>query len=159
MAIKKEISDGHIFNIKPEMTLAMKLAASFAITYYSLLFIYEIFTLLFYHYSIDSFYLGESHRTRTVSSDFIILATEFILSGLMVFSLIQIFRKKRMGKAIFVSASIFLIVFQIITSGIIPWYKYALEVFLLLIITPIRIKKRIKVKNGKVVIDNVTENK
>ena len=157
MATKKEISDGRIFNLKPELTLAMKLAASFAITYYGLLFIYETITLCLYHYSLDYYYLSEEKSFGTISSDLVILIGEFILCGLLVFSLIQIFRKKRIGKAIFVSASILLIIFQLFISGIFPWYKYALEVFLILLITPIRIKKKIKVKQGKIVVEEVKE--
>lgn len=157
MASKKEISDGRIFDLKPRLTLAMKLAASFAITYYGLLFIYETITLCLYHYSLDDYYLGGEKDFGTISSDLVILIGEFILCGLLVFSLIQIFRKKRIGKAIFVSASILLIIFQLFISGIFPWYKYALEVFLILLITPIRIKKKIKVKQGKIVVEEVKE--
>ena len=157
MASKKEISDGRIFDLKPRLTLAMKLAASFAITYYGLLFIYETITLCLYHYSLDYYYLGEEKSFGTISSDLVILIGEFILCGLLVFSLIQIFRKKRIGKAIFVSASILLIIFQLFISGIFPWYKYALEVFLILLITPIRIKKKIKVKQGKFVVEELKE--
>lgn len=157
MASKKEISDGRIFDLKPRLTLAMKLAASFAITYYGLLFIYETITLCLYHYSLDDYYLGGEKDFGTISSDLVILIGEFILCGLLVFSLIQIFRKKRIGKAIFVSASILLIIFQLFISGIFPWYKYALEVFLILLITPIRIKKKIKVKQGKFVVEEVKE--
>lgn len=157
MASKKEISDGRIFDLKPRLTLAMKLAASFAITYYGLLFIYETITLCLYHYSLDYYYLSEEKSFGTISSDLVILIGEFILCGLLVFSLIQIFRKKRIGKAIFVSASILLIIFQLFISGIFPWYKYALEVFLILLITPIRIKKKIKVKQGKIVVEEVKE--
>ena len=36
--------EGKIFNRKPELTLAMKLAATFAMTYYVLMLVYEIFT-------------------------------------------------------------------------------------------------------------------
>lgn len=159
MATKKEISDGRIFNLKPELTLAMKLAASFAITYYGLLFIYETITLCLYHYSLDSYYLGDEKDLGSMSSDLIILIGEFVFCGLLVFSLIQIFRKKRIGKAFFASATILLIIFQLIISGPFPWYKYALEIFLLLLITPIRIKKKIKVKKGKVVLEEVKEEK
>lgn len=98
MATKKEISDGRIFNLKPELTLAMKLAASFAITYYGLLFIYETITLCLYHYSLDSYYLGGEKDLGSMSSDLIILIGEFVFCGLLVFSLIQIFRKSASAK-------------------------------------------------------------
>lgn len=136
--------ESKIFDLKPELTLAMKLAATFAITYYGMLFLYEILTLVLFHYSIDSYYFGNQEAIEGRNLDFVLLITEFLLSGLLVFSLIQIFRKKTYGKAIFVSASILLIAFQLWTSGVHPWVKYALEVLMLLIITPIKIKKKRK---------------
>ena len=136
-----------IFDLKPKLTLAMKLAATFAITYYGLLFLYEVFTLVMYHYSIDSYYLGNGEVLENRFKDFAYLIIEFRLSGLLVFSLIQIFRKKLNGKAFFVGFSILLIAFQLITTGIHPWLKYALEVLMVLIIAPVRMKSK---KRGRV---------
>ena len=141
MAKQKE---SKIFDLKPELTLAMKLAATFAITYYGLLFLYEVFTLVMYHYSLDSYYMGNGEVLENQSKDFVFLLIEFVLSGLLVFSLIQIFRKKVNGKAFFVGFSILLIAFQLYTSGIHPWVKYAMEVLMVLIIAPVRMKKRRK---------------
>ena len=137
-----QLKESKIFDLKPELTLAMKLAATFAITYYGLLFLYEVMTLVLYHYTIDSYYLGNGEVLENRYKDFIFLVLEFILSGLLVFSLIQIFRKKTHGKAIFVGASILLIAFQLLTTGVHPWVKYALEVLMVLIIAPIKIKKK-----------------
>ena len=75
----------------------------------------------------------------------------------MVFSLIQIFRKKVYGKALFVSFSVLLIAFQFFTTGLVPLVKYALEVLLVLIIAPIRVKKKIKLKDGKLTVETVEE--
>ena len=47
--------------------------------------------------------------------------------------------------------SILLIGFQLYTSGIHPWIKYALEVLMMLIITPVRMK--IKIKDGKLTLE------
>ena len=136
--------ESKIFNLKPQLTLAMKLAAAFAITYYGMFFIYTILTLVLYHYSIDSYYFGAEGVVESQAKDFIYLVIEFVLSGLLVFSLIQIFRKKIHGKAIFVGVSILLIAFQLLTTGFHPWVKYALEVLMVLIIAPINIKKKNK---------------
>lgn len=152
--MKSQQKAGKIFNLKPELTLAMKLAATFAITYYGLLFLYEVLTLVLYHYSIDSYYLGDGEVLENRFKDFLYLVSELVLSILLVFSLIQIFRKKTNGKAIFVAASIILIVFQLLTTGFHPWVKYALEVLMLLIITPIRMKKKIKFSKGKLTIED-----
>ena len=146
--------ESKIFDLKPKLTLAMKLAATFAITYYGLLFLYEVFTLVMYHYSIDSYYLGNGEVLENRSKDFVLLITEFLLTSLLVFSLIQIFRKKVKGKAFFVGFSILLIAFQLYTSGIHPWLKYALEVLMVLIITPVRMKKRVKIQQGKITLED-----
>ena len=58
--------ESKIFNVKPELTLAIKLAATFAITYYSMMFLYQVMTVVMYHYSLDSYYLGSGgERDRT----------------------------------------------------------------------------------------------
>ena len=148
--------ESKIFDVKPQMTIAMKLAASFAITYYGLLLIFEVFTVVFKRYYIDSYYFNQGQATEG-THEFIIQIIQLALSIILVFSLIQIFRKKVYGKAIFVGFSILLIAFQILTTGIIPWVKYALEVLLVLIIAPIRVKKKIKVKDGKLTVETVEE--
>ena len=61
------------------------------------------------------------------------------------------------GKALFVGFSILLIAFQFFTTGLVPLVKYALEVLLVLIIAPIRVKKKIKMKDGKLVVETVEE--
>lgn len=142
-----EQREGKIFNLKPELTTAMKLAASFAITYYGLLFIFEIVTIVFRRYYIDSYYFNESAVSEG-TSEFIIQIIQLALSTILVFSLIQIFRKKNNGKALFVGASLLLIIFQLITTGFVPWMKYALEALLVIIIAPIRVKKKIKIKGA-----------
>ena len=149
--------ESKIFDLKPQLTLAMKLAATFAITYYGLLFLYEVFTLVMYHYSIDSYYMGNGEVLENQSKDFAFLIIEFLLSGLLVFSLILIFRKKLKGKALFVGFSILLIGFQLYTSGIHPWVKYALEVLMVLIIAPVRMRKRVKIKKGKITLEDAPE--
>ena len=147
-------SEGKIFNLKPEMTLAMKLAASFAITYYGLLLAFEIAAVVFRRYYFDALYINQEELTLN-SKDFIYQIIQLALSALLVFSLIQIFRKKVNGKAFFVSGTLILIVFQFIASGPIPILKYILEVLMLLIIAPLRVKKKIRVKDGKLQIEEV----
>ena len=144
--------ESKIFDLKPKLTLVMKLAATFAITYYGLMFLYDVMTLVLYHYSIDSYYLGNSEVLEYQSKDFLFLVAEFVFSGLLVFSLIQIFRKKLNGKALFVGFSILLIAFQLYTSGVHPWLKYALEALMVLIIAPVRM--RVKIKKGKITLED-----
>lgn len=148
--------EGQIFNLKPEMTTAMKLAASFAITYYSLLLIFEVITLVFRRYYFDSYYLNLGDASKG-TSEIIIQIIQFVLSIILVFSLIQIFRKKNHGKPLFVGGSILLIIFQLLVTGFVPWIKYALEALLVLIIAPIRVKKKIRIKDGKLELENVEE--
>lgn len=146
--MSKTPNEGKIFDLKPQMTVAMKLAAAFAITYYGLLFIFEIITVVYRRYYIDSYYLNQGQTTEG-TSEFVIQIIQLVLSAILVFSLIQIFRKKNHGKALFVGASLVLIIFQLLVTGLVPWVKYALEVLLVLIIAPIRVKKKVKTKQEK----------
>lgn len=148
--------EGKIFDLKPEMTLAIKLAASFAITYYGLLHIYEIFTLVYRRYFIDSYYFNQGDTGQGAQELWIQIA-QLALSIILVFSLIQIFRKKTNGKLIFVGASLVLIVFQILTTGLIPILKYVLEILMLLIIAPLRVKKKVRIKKGKITLEEAKE--
>ena len=135
--------ESKFFDLKPELTLAMKLAATFAITYYGIMFLYQVLTVILYHYSLDSYYLGSENQPENNSRDLYFLIIDLILSILLIISLIRIFLKKSKAKAIFVGMSILLIGFQLLTTGIHPWVKYALEVLLVLIIAPVRMKKKL----------------
>lgn len=154
--MKKTPSEGKIFNLKPEMTVTMKLAATFAITFYGLLFVFEIITVVYSRYYIDSYYFNQG-KTSEGTSEFVIQIIQLVLSAILVFSLIQIFRKKNHGKALFVGASLVLIIFQLLVTGIVPWMKYALEILLVLIIAPIRIKKKVRTKQEKQEPETVEE--
>ena len=149
-----EQREGKIFNLKPELTQPMRLAASFAITYYGLLLIFAIITVVFSQYYIDSYYYNEANIKQD-KSELLTPILQLLLLTTLVFSLIQIFRKKTHGKVIFVIASILLIIFQLVTTGFVPWMKYALEVLMVLIIAPLRVKKKIKLKNGKIKLETV----
>ena len=152
--MSKPANEGKIFNLKPEMTVAMKLAATFAITYYGLLLIFEIITVVYSRYYIDSYYFNQEQSTEG-TSEFVIQIIQLALSAILVFSLIQIFRKRNHGKAIFVGASLILIIFQLLVTGMVPWLKYALEVLMILIIAPIRVKKKVRIKGGKLALETV----
>ena len=148
--------ESKIFNVKPQLTTAMKLAASFAITYYGLLLIYEVFTLVYSRYFVDSYYFNQG-ETEEGLKELWTQIVQLILSTILVFSLIQVFRKKVYGKALFVGFSFLLIAFQLYKTGLVPIVKYALEVLLILIIAPIRVKKKIKLKDGKLKLEEVKE--
>ena len=150
--------ESKIFNVKPQLTTAMKLAASFAITYYGLLLIYEVFTLVYSRYFVDSYYFNQG-ETEEGLKELWTQIVQLILSTILVFSLIQVFRKKVYGKALFVGFSFLLIAFQLYKTGLVPIVKYALEVLLILIIAPIRVKKKIKLKDGKLKLEEVEEEK
>ena len=154
--MSRKSTEGKIFNLKPELTLAMKLAATFAITYYGLLLVFEIITLVYRRYYFDTYYFNQGEMALS-SQEFVVQMIQLALSFLLVFSLIQIFRKKSYGKAFFVSASILLIVFQFIVTGLVPWLKYALEALMVLIIAPLRVKKKIRFKEGKFTLEEVKE--
>ena len=144
----KRQPEGKIFDLKPQLTLAMKLAATFAITYYGLLLLYEIATIVFSRYFIDSVYMGSNDLVQG-QRDYAVLVIQLFLSAMLVFSLVRIFLKENFGKAQFVVNSILLIVFQLFTTGFMPPLKYIIEVFILLVIAPLRVKKKRKVESGK----------
>ena len=148
--------EGKIFDLKPEMTLAMKIAATFAITYYGLLLVFEVFTVVFRRYYFDAVYLNQEELSLN-SRDFLYQIIQLALSVVLVFSLIQIFRKKLNGKLIFVGATLVLIVFQFIATGPIPLLKYILELLMLLFIAPLRMKKKVRIKEGRITLEEVEE--
>lgn len=151
---KSELND--FFDLKPQLTFAMKLAASFALTYYIIMLTYYVTALVFYRYSIDFYYLGKQSVYQNQYIDILVLAIGLVLALLLVTSLILLLCKKTYGKAIFVVASIFLIVYQLITTSFHPWLKYAIEVLMVLVITPLRIKK-LNLMTKAAETDNVTE--
>ena len=152
----KKQPEGKIFDLKPQLTVAMKMAATFAITYYGLLLLYEIATIVFSRYFIDSVYMG-SNDIEQGQRDFAVLVIQLALSVLLVFSLIGIFLKKSWGKALFVGGSILLIIFQLFTTGFVPPMKYIVEVLILLVIAPLRVKKKIRIKGGKITVEEVKD--
>jgi Na+-driven multidrug efflux pump len=118
------------------------------------LLIFAIITVIFSQYYIDSYYYEEAN-VKQDKSELLTPILQLVLLIALVFSLIQIFRKKNHGKVIFVVASILLMIFQFVTTGGDPWMKYALEALLVLIIAPLRVKKKIKLKNGKIKLESV----
>ena len=55
--------ESKIFDLKPKLTTAMKLAASFAITYYGLLLIFEVVTVVFRRYYFDTYYFNQGEMS------------------------------------------------------------------------------------------------
>ena len=148
--------EGKIFDLKPQLTLPMKLAATFAITYYGLLLIFEILVVVYRRYYFDVLYLDQADLELN-SHDFLIQLAQLVLSAFMVFNLVLIFRKKRFGKAFFVLGTLLLVAFQLVATGPIPVMKYILELLMMLIIVPLRVKKKIRIKDGKVTLEEVVE--
>jgi len=154
---KKEPELNDFFDLKPRLTFGMKLAASFALTYYAMMFIYYVLAVVFYRYSIDFYYLGKQSVYQNKYIDIIVLVTGLLLSTILVLSLILILCKKTYGKAIFVIASLIIIVYQLFTTSFHPWLKYAIEILMMFVITPIRTKKIIKIRAGGIINNNDNE--
>jgi len=161
---KKETELNDIFDLKPRLTFGMELAASFALTYYVLMFLYYVLAAVFYRYSIDFYYLGRQSVYQNKYIDILVLGAGLLLSTILVLSLILILCKKTYWKAVFVITSLILIVYQLFTTSFHPWMKYAIEVLMVLVITPIRIKKIRKTRienndtNNDTDHDNDTDN-
>lgn len=129
--------------IGTELTLAMKLAASFATAYYCLSFAFSIISLSFYPYFAISEYTGET-IFHDKNIDLLVVILNTLLYAVLIFSLISIFCKKNYGKKIFIIATLLLILSQVLCTGFDAWLRYILEIVLLLIITPIREEKKSK---------------
>lgn len=155
---KKETELNDIFDLKPRLTFGMELAASFALTYYALMFLYYVLAAVFYRYSIDFYYLGRQSVYQNKYIDILVPGAGLLLSTILVLSLILILCKKTYWKAVFVITSLILIVYQLFTTSFHPWMKYAIEVLMVLVITPIRIKKirKIRIENNDT--NNDTDN-
>ena len=83
-----EQREGKIFNLRPELTQPMRLAASFAITYYGFLLVFAIITVIFSQYYIDSYYYEEAN-VKQDKSELLTPILQLALLITLVFSRIQ----------------------------------------------------------------------
>lgn len=131
---KKKNNISNIFIPRRHLTLGVKLVATFAMTYYSIYFVMLTIFGFYFRSVYDPTYSGDPLWKSMIMS--VIL---WAIVGVIVFSLIQLFRRKRYGKFLFMTFTIILVVFQIITSDNQIWISYVLEILMALIIAPLRV--------------------
>ena len=130
--MKQELPD--IFIRGRKLTLGVKLVGTFAVTFYSLYFLLLTVFGFFYRSVYDPAYSEE-----TLFKTIFMSAILWFIVGMIVVSLILLFRRKRYGKYLFMIFTIILLVYQFVTSADHVWLIYFLEVMMLLIMAPLKV--------------------
>ena len=146
MSKKQDITD--IFIRGRKLTLGVKLVGAFAITYYSLYFLLLSIFGFFYRNVYDPEYSGE-----TLFQSMLMSAILWFIVGMLVVSLILLFRRKRYGKFLFMIFTIILLTYQLITAEDHIWAIYFLELMMVLIMAPLKVFVTI----NKNIIEKVTD--
>lgn len=146
MSKKQDITD--IFIRGRKLTLGVKLVGAFAITYYSLYFLLLSIFGFFYRNVYDPEYSGE-----TLFQSMLMSAILWFIVGMLVVSLILLFRRKRYGKFLFMIFTIILLTYQLITAEDHIWTIYFLELMMVLIMAPLKVFVTI----NKNIIEKVTD--
>ncbi len=144
--MKQELPD--IFIRGRKLTLGVKLVGTFAITFYSLYFLLLTVFGFFYRSVYDPAYSEE-----TLFKTMLMSAILWFIVGMIVVSLILLFRRKRYGKYLFMIFTIILIVYQFVTSANHVWLIYFLEVMMLVIMAPLKVFVTI----NKKIMEEVTD--
>lgn len=144
-----------IFKERTHVTLGMKLVCTFAITYYILFFSFMTYILIKYNTVFDEAYIDRNNLNEVVASNhFTLFVVEWALLAAIVLSLFMVFFKKRLGKFLFMIFTILLVVCQFYTTYPPAYEVYVLELFMVLIIAPLRViskfTERIQIETQKI---------
>lgn len=146
MKQKQKLPD--IFIRGRKLTLGVKLVGTFAITFYSLYFLLLTVFGFFSRSVYDPAYYGESlFKTMFLS------AILWFIVGMIMVSLILLFRRKRYGKYMFMIFTIILLIYQFITSVNHMWLIYFLEVMMVVVMAPLKVF----VTLNKKILEEVTD--
>ena len=129
---KQDITD--IFVKHRKLTLGVKLVGTFAFTYYLLYFILLTIFGVYYRNVYDPAYFGETWLQTILSS--VIL---WIIVGMLVVSLILLFRRRRYGKFLFMIFTVILLVYQFVTAESHIWAIYFIELMMVIIMAPLKV--------------------
>ena len=143
---KQEITD--IFLKRRKLTLGVKLVGTFAFTYYLLYFLLLTVFGIYYRNVYDPAYSGE-----TLFQSILMSAILWAIVGMLVVSLILLFRRKRYGKFLFMIFTIILLAYQIITAENHIWAIYFIELMMVLVMAPLKVFVTI----NKKIIEEVTD--
>lgn len=128
-----------IFKERKHITLGMKLVCAFAITYYILFFSFMTYILIKYNTVFEEGYIDKNLNELVASHHFALFVVEWVLLASIVVSLFMVFFKKRLGKFLFMIFTILLVVCQFYTTYPPAYEVYVLELFIVLVIAPLRV--------------------
>lgn len=129
---KQDITD--IFLKRRKLTLGMKLVGTFAFTYYLLYFLLLTVFGIYYRNVYDPAYSGETLFQTVLTS-----AILWFIVGVIVVSLVLLFRRRRYGKFLFMIFTVILLIYQFITAENHIWTIYFIELMMVLIMAPLKV--------------------
>ena len=129
---KQDITD--IFLKRRKLTLGMKLVGTFAFTYYLLYFLLLTIFGIYYRNVYDPAYSGETLFQTVLTS-----AILWFIVGVIVVSLVLLFRRRRYGKFLFMIFTVILLIYQFITAENHIWSIYFIELMMVLIMAPLKV--------------------
>ena len=129
---KQDITD--IFVKHRKLTLGVKLVGTFAFTYYLLYFILLTVFGVYYRSVYDPAYSGETLFQTMLTS-----AILWVIVGMLVVSLMLLFRRRRYGKFLFMIFTVILLVYQFVTAESHIWAIYFIELMMVIIMAPLKV--------------------
>ncbi len=143
-----------IFKERKHITLGMKLVCAFAITYYTLFFLFMTYILIRYNTVFEQSYIDKNLNEVVASNHYTLFIIEWVLLASIVVSLFLVFFKKRFGKFLFMIFTILFIVCQFYTTYPPAWEVYVMEILIVVIIAPLRVVSkftdRIQIETQKI---------
>ncbi len=147
---KQDITD--IFLKRRKLTLGMKLVGTFAFTYYLLYFILLTVFGIYYRNVYDPAYSGETLLQTMLSS-----AILWAIVGMLVVSLVLLFRRRRYGKFLFMIFTVILLIYQFITAENHIWAIYFIELMMVLVMAPLKVFVTINKTINKKIMEEITD--
>lgn len=147
---KQNITD--IFVRGRKLTLGIKLVGTFAITYYSVYFVLLSIFGFYYRSVYDPAYSGE-----TLFQTMFMSAILWAIVGMLVVSLILLFRRRRYGKFLFMTFTIILLIYQFVTAENHIWFIYFLELMMVIIMAPLKVFVNINKNIAQKIMEEVTD--
>lgn len=147
---KQDITD--IFLKRRKLTLGMKLVGTFAFTYYLLYFVLLTVFGVYYRNVYDTAYSGETLFQTMLSS-----AILWAIVGMLVVSLVLLFRRRRYGKFLFMIFTMILLIYQFITAENHIWSIYFIELMMVLVMAPLKVFVTINKTINKKIMEEITD--
>jgi hypothetical protein len=147
---KQDITD--IFVRHRKLTLGIKLVGTFAFTYYLVYFVLLTVFGIYYRSVYDPAYSGDTLFWTMLSS-----AILWAIVGMMVVSLILLFRRRRYGKFLFMIFTIILVIYQFVTSENHIWAIYFIEIMIVLVMAPLKVFVTINKTINKKIMEEITD--